>query len=94
MKLANTTHFIARKSDQNRAGRNYLRPIRFITTRTFNIRRPSTQLVARWQVCPMTQRLECVWSLEHVVFDDQLCRSRSGRQRHRRAATGGRQWQL
>jgi hypothetical protein len=83
MKLANTTHFIARRNALSRAGRNYLRPTRYTTTRTFNIRRPLVRLVARWRVCPKTHRLECLWSSEPMVYDDQLCRSRS---QNRRAA--------
>src|SRR5262245_66017008 len=77
MKLANTTHYIACKNDLNRAGRNCPRPTRFTTSRTFNIRRPLTRVVARWHVCPKTHRLECLWSLEPMVCDDQLCRSRT-----------------
>jgi len=82
MKLANTTHYIACKNDLNRAGRNCPRPTRFTTSRTFNIRRPLTRVVARWHVCPKTHRLECLWSLEPMVCDDQLCRSRTQRRRH------------
>src|SRR5262249_51126314 len=77
MKLANTTYYIACKNDLNRAGRNCPRPTRFTTSRTFNIRRPLTRVVARWHVCPKTHRLECLWLLEPMVCDDQLCRSRT-----------------
>jgi hypothetical protein len=74
MKLARTNLFVICTNDLDRAGRNYRQSRRPNATRTFDVRRPSGQLAARWHVCPQTHRLECCWSLEAAAPDDQLCR--------------------
>ena len=50
MKLARTTLFVICTNDLGQAGRNYRQPPRPNATRTFDIRRPPSQL-ARWHVC-------------------------------------------
>ena len=83
MKLARTTFFVIRTMILSRAGRNYRQPPRPNATRTFDIRRPSSRLSAKWHVCPQTHRLECSWSLEVAALDDQLCRYTMRRRRRR-----------
>ena len=83
MKLARTTLFFICTNAPDRAGQDYRQPRRANVTRTFDIRRPSTQLAARWHVCPQTHRLECSWSLEAAAPDDQLCRYTMLRRRRR-----------
>jgi len=73
MKLARTTLFVICTNDLDRAGRNYRQPRRPNATRTFDIRKSSSRLAARWHVCPQTYRLECSWSLAAAAPDDQLC---------------------
>jgi hypothetical protein len=82
MKLAHTTFFIIR-NDLKRAGRNYRQLPRPNAIRTFDMRRPSSQLSARWHVCPQTHRLQCSRSLEVAAPDDQLCRYTMRRRRRR-----------
>ena len=74
MKLARTALFVICTNDLDRAGRNYRQPRRPNATHTFDIRRSSSRLAARWHVCPQTHRLECSWSFEAAASDDQLCR--------------------
>jgi hypothetical protein len=74
MKLARATLFVVYTNDLTRAGRSYRQPGRPVAVRKSTVRRPPNRLVARWQVSPLTQRLECVWSLEHAISDSQLCR--------------------
>ena len=75
MKLAGTTHIVTHELSQG--SRNSRRITRLASTRTFSIQRHPSRPVARWHVCPETQRLECAWSLEPAAYEDQLCRSRS-----------------
>ena len=74
MKLARTALFVICTNDRDCAGRNYRQPRRPNATHTFDIRRSSSRLAARWHVCPQTHRLECSWSFEAAASDDQLCR--------------------
>jgi hypothetical protein len=83
MKLARTTLFIICTNDLDRAGRDNRQSRRPSATRTFNIRRSSSRLAARWHVCPQTHRLECSWSLEAAAPDDRLCRYTMLRRRRR-----------
>ena len=83
MKLARTTLFVICTNNLGHAGRNYRQSPRPYTTRTFDMRRPSSRLAARWHVCPQKHRLECSWSLEAAAPDDELCRYTMRRRRRR-----------
>jgi hypothetical protein len=90
MKLAHTNPFVAYRNVLDRDSLKHVRPVCPNTAPSFKTRRPLTRLVARWHVCPETSRLECLWSLERVACDDQLCRSKArerryGPARHRRS---------
>src|SRR5262249_26920075 len=74
MKLANTTRLAIQTTDLGRGGRTNRRSVRALNAHAFGVTKSSKRLVARWHLCPETNRLECAWSLE--PGDDQLCRSR------------------
>ena len=47
---------------------------RYQTSRTrVGMCRAPGRLVAKWHICPETQRLECSWSLEATATEGQLC---------------------
>ena len=85
MKLTRANLFIVRNALLDRAA-SRRRPVpvasvRYQTVRTrVAIRRAPGRLVAKWHICPETQRLECCWSLEATAAEGQLC----GFSRHRR----------
>jgi hypothetical protein len=79
MKLARATHFIVCTNDQSQARRYYRQPSRPDAPRVSSIRRP--RLIARSHVSPLTQQLECSWSLEATAADSQLCRYQMQRRR-------------
>jgi hypothetical protein len=74
MKLARATLFVVCTNEIDRVGRSYRQPKLPAPARPPRVRKPA-RLVARWQVSPLTQRLECSWSLEALAFDGPLCRS-------------------
>ena len=76
MKLVNTTRFVNQIHNLGRAERNNRRPVCRPSAHAPDLTRLSNRLVARWHLCPETNRLECAWSLEPVL-DDQLCHSRA-----------------
>jgi hypothetical protein len=73
MKFTRAPLTIVCTNDFIRAGRSCRQPGRPAVGRKSTMRRLPSRLVARWHVSPLTQRLECAWSLEHS--DGQLCRS-------------------
>jgi hypothetical protein len=56
MKLARTALFVICTNDLDRVDEIIVAPN---ATHTFDIRRSSSRLAARWHVCPQTHRLEC-----------------------------------
>jgi hypothetical protein len=78
MKLTRANLFIFRNDFLDRAASRRRRvraaSVRYQTSRTrVGMCRAPDRLVAKWHICPETQRLECSWSLEAIAADGQLC---------------------